>query len=188
MSKRSRSDAAKLGWKRRRQREAVARREAKRRSDAARRGWETRRETRRRERESKEAPPKRRPPIDDGGVVDDGAFEWEIGFEYRAGDRNQYVDVNVRIRREDGAKMGKREAQRVFERIRDELSPGSDPIPSGYLMSYIDWRRPKWSAETWRGGESGGLYDLLAFSNPMYVEKDNDAAWSGPTPRYGSVK
>lgn len=178
MTKRSRSDAAKRGWRTRKRREAARRRAAKRRSDAAKRGWLTRR-GREVEREKE-----REPREYDGGVIDDGAFEWEIGFEYRGSDRNSYVDVNIRIAREDGTAMRLAEAKRVFGAMREQLSPGADPIPSGYILSYIDWRRPRWRGES----RQGELFDLIQFTNPMYTEKDNDASWTPPEPRYGSVK
>lgn len=200
MTKRSRSAAAKKGWATRRKRDAAKRAERERRSAAAKRGWDVRRrreamERVRRKRETIVTPPTppkpptfvspfEVPPFEDEA---DMAVEWEIGFEYRGGDSNSYVDVNIRISRDDGRRMGFEEARAVFAAMRDQLSPNADPIPPGYTLSYIDWTRPRWHGTT-RGGHDGGVYDLLQFSNPMYVEKDNDTAWTLPQPRFGSVK
>lgn len=121
---------------------------------------------------------------------EDVADEWEIGFEYRGAERGSHVDVNFRLAREDGEAFGATEAQRVFDQFRDNLGKSGSPIPDGYLMAWIDWRRPSRRSETWRGSDD--TVDLEAFMNPMYVEADNESAWAGPTPntptRMGSIK
>jgi hypothetical protein len=118
----------------------------------------------------------------------DMADEWEIGFEYRGADRGSCVDVNFRIARDDGAAFPLSEAARVMAAFRDRLGHDVNPIPSGYVMAWIDWRRPRRRSEGWQGSDD--TTDLDAFRNPMYYDKDNDTAWNGPVPavRVGSVK
>jgi hypothetical protein len=114
--------------------------------------------------------------------------EWEIGFEYRGADRGSHVDVNIRIAREDGEAFGFTEANNVLRRFRENLGLEShNPIPDGYLMAFIDWRRPRWGTD-W---QSGGDGDLVAFHAPMYTESSNPAVWSiepSGNIRLGSVK
>lgn len=114
--------------------------------------------------------------------------EWEIGFEYRGADRGSHVDVNIRIERNDGAAFGPREAQRVLKGFRDNLGrDAANPVPAGYSMAFIDWRRPRWGTE-WQSGDEG---DIVSFHAPMYVESANESVWSiVPTGnvRLGSIK
>jgi hypothetical protein len=185
-SKRARSEAAKRGWDTRRRRELERERERARRSAAAKRGWYTRRQ-REHPPTKVAAPPRPRPPREEpeGEIAAD---EWEIGFEYRGADRGSYVDVNFRIARDDGAAFGVNEARYVMQAFRERLARDVDPVPPGYVMAWIDWRRPRHRSEGWVGSDD--TTDLESFRNVMYYNKDNDAAWSGPVPvaRFGSVK
>lgn len=118
---------------------------------------------------------------------EDVSDEWEIGFSYRGGDSNSHVDVNFRIAREDGAAFGHTEAMSVYAQFRENLGREDTPIPSGYVMAWIDWRRPRWRSDRFQSSTDD--VDLDAFRHPMYYESDNDGAWSEPSPtRLGSVK
>jgi hypothetical protein len=122
------------------------------------------------------------------GLDDDFNTEWEIGFEYRGGDRHKNVDVNIRIRREDGRAFGPDEAQRALYQFQQNLATeDANPVPRGYELAAIDWRRPRRSSG-WTGGDDD-YTALTHFHAPMYTEKDNASAWSiGPSFRLGSVK
>ena len=120
--------------------------------------------------------------------------EWEIGFEYRSssggGGRHKNVDVNVRIRRADGRAFGPAEAQRVLAQFQQNLAMFSDnPVPRGYEMAAIDWRRPAKASSGWSGGDED-YHALAQFAAPMYTRKDDASAWSinPPGVRLGSVK
>lgn len=120
-------------------------------------------------------------------VPEDESDEWEIGFEYRGADRHSHVDVNIRIAREDGHTFGFKEAQRVLTQFRENLAHDANPIPAGYLMAFIDWKRPRKGT----GWQHGGEHDLDSFHAPMYVESGNTAVWSiepSGNVRLGSVK
>lgn len=126
-------------------------------------------------------------PLEPEEPLDDLADEWEMGFEYRGGDRGSNVDVNFRLARADGAPFGPTEAARVFSEFRNNLGRETSPIPSGYVMAWINWHRPSWRSDRWHGSDDE--LDLTSFLNPMYTESDNDGAWSEPVPtRLGSVK
>ena len=204
---RQRSLAAKRGWVTRRRRAAERERERERRSLAARRGWETRRREaqrqldaeREREREQRAADraafDRQAEEFDAAGIDDipaDWSDEWEIAFEYEGtgyGGRHHAVDVNVRIRRDDGRPFGPAEAAAVLAQFQERLSRADRyPIPPGYEMAAIDWRRPKYASQGWRGGDDdpGPLVD---FNAPMYVERDNPVAWDiHPSYRLGGIK
>lgn len=120
--------------------------------------------------------------------------EWEIGFEYRSGSggggRHKNVDVNVRIRRDDGRAFGPAEAQRVLAQFQQNLAAFSEnPVPRGYEMAAIDWRRPAKASSGWSGGDED-YHALAQFAAPMYTRKDDASAWSINPPgiRLGSVK
>ena len=126
--------------------------------------------------------------------LDDYEAEWEIGFEYRSGSggggRHKNVDVNVRIRREDGRAFGPAEAQRVLAQFQQNLAAFSEnPVPRGYEMAAIDWRRPAKASSGWSGGDED-YHALAQFAAPMYTRKDDASAWSinPPGVRLGSVK
>lgn len=133
-------------------------------------------------------PPEEIPP-------EEYAVEWEVGFDYNgAGGRDTSdVDVNIRIAREDGEEMRLSEAVAALAELRARLKQGhTAPVPPGYRMAAINWRRPH-SGTGWRprGGGSGTRDDLEAFSTLMYSEADNDGAWSlspGAGFRLGSVQ
>lgn len=123
-------------------------------------------------------------------IPEDVSDEWEIGFEYRGADKGSNVDVNVRIARMDGALFGATEAANVLSRFRHNMAHEADvnPVPAGYRLAYIDWRRPRWRSDTFQSGDDD---DLAGFRNPMYTEADNDAAWSilpADNVRLGSIK
>lgn len=125
---------------------------------------------------------------------DDYNTEWEIGFEYRSGSggggRHKNVDVNIRIRRDDGRAFGPREAQTVLAQFQANLARDlPNPVPRGYDMAAIDWRRPAKASAGWSGGDDD--YNALAqFHAPMYTRKDDASAWSinPPGVRLGGVK
>lgn len=121
---------------------------------------------------------------------EDVSDEWEIGFEYRGADKGSNVDVNIRIARLDGNAFGAAEAGRVLSQFRHNLAheKGTNPVPAGYNLAYIDWRRPRWRSDAFQSGDAD---DLTGFHSPMYTESDNDAAWSilpADSVRFGSVK
>lgn len=125
---------------------------------------------------------------------DDYNTEWEIGFEYRGsvggGGRHKNVDVNIRIRREDGRAFGPNEAQRVLQQFQQNLATDApNPVPRGYEMAAIDWRRPARASSGWSGGEED-YHALAQFAAPMYTRKDDASAWSINPPgiRLGGVK
>lgn len=122
--------------------------------------------------------------------VGEEADEWEIGFEYRGADRGSHVDVNIRIAREDGQAFGPREAAQVLQRFRDNLGRESrTAVPDGYLMAFIDWRRPRWGS-SWQGGDDD-VSHLVSFHAPMYTQSSDDRAWSilpSGDIRLGSIK
>lgn len=115
-------------------------------------------------------------------VSEDESDEWEIGVDYNgegSGGRSHDVDINVRIRRADGATFGFHEALAVMGQLRANLSAGAaNPIPPGYRMAAINWRRPGRGSVSW--GDAG---DLDAFHNVLYVVSDDESAW-----RLGSVE
>jgi hypothetical protein len=120
------------------------------------------------------------------------AFEWEIGFEYDAQSSTSDVDVNIRIARIDGSQVSQSEAGRALKAFRDALGAGLvDPVPPGYKMAAINWKRPH-SGTGWRPhGRSGNRRDLESFNNPMYEQHGNEGAWdinTVGTVRMGSVK
>lgn len=106
------------------------------------------------------------------------AFEWEIGFEYDAAASSSDVDVNIRLARIDGNEIGQTEAGRALKAFRDGLAAGdTDPVPPGYKMAAINWRRPHHSTGWKPHGKSGNKRDLEAFNNPMYATWNNEGAW-----------
>lgn len=185
-TRQQRSDAARKGWVTRRENERRAAAERARRSVAARKGWDTRKQRAFVAARVPVAPPD--VPMYDEPLDDFPSDEWEIGFEYRGADRGSHVDVNIRIAREDGAAFGVREASDVLRQFRENLSLDyHNPVPAGYVMAFIDWKRPRWGTD-W---QSGGDDDLVSFHAPMYVESNNPSVWSiGPAgdTRLGSVK
>ena len=125
--------------------------------------------------------------------ADEVEDEWEIGFEYRSaggGGRHKSVDVNIRIRRDDGRAFGPREAQAVLAQFQANLARElPNPVPRGYDMAAIDWRRPAKASTGWSGGDQD--YNALSqFHAPMYTRKDDPSAWSINPPgiRLGGVK
>lgn len=118
------------------------------------------------------------------------AVEWEIGFDYSSAESNSDVDVNIRIRRQDRHDMGQTEAAAALRAFRANLAEGETrPIPRGYQMAAINWRRPQHGGG-WRSSQHP-LNDLENFNSPMYADHNNEGAWSiGPygTVRMGSVK
>lgn len=113
-------------------------------------------------------------------IIEDVSDEWEIGVDYNgeAGGGHD-VDINVRLRRADGAAFGFTEAAAAMAHFRANLSHGvSNPIPAGYRMAAINWKRPERGSMKW--GDAG---DLDTFNNVLYVASDDDTAW-----RLGSVE
>lgn len=126
--------------------------------------------------------PAREEPPEYDEPLDDLASEWEIGFEYRGADKGSFVDVNIRIAREDGEAFGPKETARVLAAFQESLlQTGNPEIPAGYMMAAIDWHRPRWGTH-WRTGDD---VDLEQLAQPMRMEADNPNAW---TVRMGSVK
>jgi len=121
------------------------------------------------------------------------ADEWEVGFDYNgAAGRTSDVDINIRLARRDGAAFGAREAVAVLRAFRDNLGNGlANPVPAGYRMASINWRRPH-TGGGWRPrGGSGTMEDVENFNAVLYSQYDNEMAWDlmpfGDV-RLGSVK
>lgn len=131
--------------------------------------------------------------------LDDYEAEWEIGFEYRSGSggggRHKNVDVNIRIRRDDGRAFGPHEAVTALRAFVANVAKGeTNPVPRGYELAGIDWRRPGRRGSGASGGFSGGgepdYAALTHFFSPMYTRKDDESAWTIGPPgiRLGGVK
>lgn len=99
---------------------------------------------------------------------DDAAVEWEIGVDYHpmSGPASSHVDLNIRIRRADDRPMGFTQAQRVMNELRDNINIGrANPVPRGYVVAGVDWRRP-YHAFDFTEGEPE---DLEVFQNVLYI-------------------
>jgi hypothetical protein len=128
-------------------------------------------------------------------VVDDFAGEWEIGVDYdAAAGRGSDVDINIRLSRVDGMLFSSTEAAQALAEFRTRVQNGDrNPIPPGYRMAAINWRRPRGGTGGWRPrGGSGTQGDLAMFNAVLYATAGDDSAWREPQPhgivRLGSVK
>lgn len=128
-------------------------------------------------------PPPPPPPSEEyDEPLDDIAEEFEIGVEYfAAGGRASNVDINIRIRREDGGMMRASEARDVMAAMMTRFNRGEDdPTPRGYYVAGVDWKRPGKASRGWKHGDAD---DLENFKNVLYIAAgDNTARW-----RVGSV-
>lgn len=98
----------------------------------------------------------------------DMMIEWEIGVDYHpvGGSSSSHVDVNIRIRRTDNAPMGFTQAQRVMNELRDNIGAGRiDPVPRGYVVAGVDWRRPYHAFDFTEGTPD----DFEVFQNVLYI-------------------
>lgn len=83
---------------------------------------------------------------------DDVADEFFLTLEYEADSgRGSDVDIQLHVRRVDGAPMTAREAQHAFSVIR---SQGAHEPPPGYEFAGIDWRRPHKASSRWTTGRN----------------------------------
>lgn len=101
--------------------------------------------------------------------------EWEFQCEYLAGESASNVDINFRLRRNDGARFSKAEAERAMQVFRAQLSAGLTTAPPGYRIAGIDWRRPTKSTAWTRHGQYPR--DLGDLQNVLYVASDFPSLW-----------
>lgn len=127
--------------------------------------------------------------------VEDMAPEWEIGFEYEGGGTggpaSHSFDLNIRIAREDGGDMGRREMLDVLRDFRRGLALElSNPVPVGYLIAAMAWRQTGRHTKGWVSSRDA-QHDLTgSLAAPLMTSAGNDSAWTRPTPaiRAGSVR
>lgn len=99
---------------------------------------------------------------------EDSMIEWEIGVEYHPmdGASSSHVDLNIRIQRTDGAPMGFRQAQRVMNELRDNINIGrGNPVPRGYMVAGVDWRRPYHAFDFTEGTPA----EMEVFENVLFI-------------------
>lgn len=102
--------------------------------------------------------------------------EWEFSCEYLAGEGSSNVDVNFRIRRNDGQKFGPDEAKRAMQTFRAQVSAGLMTAPRGYRIAGIDWRRPSKRQTGWTKHGSFPR-DLGGLENVLYIAADHPSLW-----------
>ena len=99
------------------------------------------------------------------------ADEWEIGVDYHpvGGPPSSHVDINIRIRRTDGAAMGFKQAQRTMEELRENIRLGRDqPVPRGYMVAGVDWKRPYHAFDF----TEGSPLEFEVFRDVLYIAAD----------------
>lgn len=102
--------------------------------------------------------------------------EWEFSCEYLAGEGSSNVDVNFRIRRNDGRPFSADEAKRAMQTFRGQVAAGLMTAPPGYRIAGIDWRRPSKRQVGWtKHGEFP--HDLGGLENVLYIAADHPSLW-----------
>ena len=110
--------------------------------------------------------------------IEDAAPEWDIGFEYEGGGGGS-CDLNIRIAREDGDDMGRREMLDVLRDFRRNLAQErANPVPAGYLVAAMAWRQTGRHTKGWVSS-SDVSHDLGgSLAAPLLTTAHDDTAWS----------
>lgn len=120
------------------------------------------------------------PPPPEEEEEEELSGEWEFGFEYEAenGPRSN-VDVNFRVRRQDGKPFSLNKAKEVMRYVRENMG---DP-PKGFVIDSVNWKHPsKAFAKEGTVEDLGNIGDSVV---PMV--SDVPEIWRGPW-RVGAVK